>query len=79
LVSIISAEGEIGSILAVLYTLGLLGAVGAIAIVIEAVLRVLRGPGGWLVRGGETVLGLSALFALWAIWNYGLASFSFTY
>ena len=57
----------------------LLAAIGALAMLVEAVLRVARGPGGWLVRLGEFVLGLCALYALWGIVVYGLANFSFTY
>jgi hypothetical protein len=70
---------KIGTMLAVLYVLGVFAVLGAVAIVAEAALRVLRGPGGFLVRAGELVLGLGALYAIWAIYIYGLANFSFTY
>jgi hypothetical protein len=63
----------------VLYVVGVFAALGGAAIVIEAVSRILRGPGGWLVRGGEFFLGLSGLYAIWAIYAYGLANFNFTY
>jgi hypothetical protein len=62
-----------------LYVVSALAAIGAIVVVVEAALRVLRGPGGWLVRAGEAVLGVLALYALWAICVYGLANFSMTY
>jgi CubicO group peptidase (beta-lactamase class C family) len=70
---------QIGNILMVLYVIGALAIVSAIVIVIEAVLRILRGPGGLLVKAGELVLGVSALYAIWAIFDYGLANFSSTF
>ncbi|HKD21450.1 MAG TPA: serine hydrolase [Rhizomicrobium sp.] len=70
---------HIGTMLMALYVIGVLALVGAVAIVIEAASRVLRGPGGWLVRISELVLGVSALYAIWAIYAYGLANFNFTY
>jgi hypothetical protein len=80
LISVLSAgNGSIDGWLAFLYILGVLASVGAVALIVEASLRVLYGPGGWLVRMGETLLGLSGLFALWMIVVYGLANFSFTY
>lgn len=69
----------IATMLGVLYGLGVLGVLGAIVIAIEAALRVVRGPGGWLVRLSECVLGLSALYVIWAVCIYGLANFSFTF
>ncbi|HEV7123241.1 MAG TPA: serine hydrolase domain-containing protein [Rhodanobacter sp.] len=65
--------------LTVLYIIGVLAALGAVAMLIEAVLRVARGPGGWLVRLGEVLLGLSGLYALWGILAYGLANFNYTF
>jgi hypothetical protein len=61
------------------YILGLLGIMSALAILAEGGLRVLRGPGGWLVRIGEAVLVLGALYGLWLIFALGLASFSLRY
>ena len=72
-------DSAIGHWLTALYMLGVLAALGAIAMLIEAVLRVLHGPGGWLVRLGEMCLGLSALYGLWVILAYGFASFNYTY
>jgi len=74
-----TANGKLDGFLTGLYILGVLAAIGAIAMLIEALLRIARGPGGWLVRLGEIVLGLAALYGLWGIFFYGLASFSFTY
>lgn len=65
--------------LTVLYVIGVLAALGAVAMLVEAVLRVARGPGGWLVRSGEVLLGLSGLYALWGILAYGLANFNYTF
>jgi hypothetical protein len=71
--------GEFTTFLGMLYVAGVLAALGAVAVAVEAVSRILRGPGGWLVRCGEFVLGISALYAVWAIYVFGLANFSFTY
>jgi CubicO group peptidase (beta-lactamase class C family) len=79
LAALSSSIGDIKTFFAVLYVVGVLAALGSVAIVIEAVSRILRGPGGWLVRTGEFFLGLSGLYAIWAIYVYGLANFNFTY
>ncbi|MES2402972.1 MAG: serine hydrolase domain-containing protein [Pseudomonadota bacterium] len=62
--------------LVVLYVLGVLAILGGIAILIEAISRIVRGPGGWLVRASEFVLGLCALYGIWAIVAYGLVNFN---
>jgi CubicO group peptidase (beta-lactamase class C family) len=74
-----TANGKLDGYLTALYVLGVLAALGAIAMLVEAALRVVRGPGGWLVRISEIVLGLAALYGLWIIFAYGLASFVFRY
>ncbi|MDQ6648256.1 MAG: serine hydrolase, partial [Pseudomonadota bacterium] len=74
-----TANGKLDGYLTALYCLGVIAAVGAVAMLVEAVLRVVRGPGGWLVRLGEFLLGLSALYGLWIIVAYGLVNFSYTY
>jgi hypothetical protein len=74
-----ASGGDITTLMGVLYVLGVLAALGAVAIVVEAVSRILRGPGGWLVRSGEFLLGVSALYAIWAIYVFGFANFNFTY
>jgi CubicO group peptidase (beta-lactamase class C family) len=70
---------QIGNMLMGLYVIGALALVSAVVIIIEAVLRIVRGPGGLLVKAGELVLGVSALYAIWAIFTYGLANFSLVY
>jgi CubicO group peptidase (beta-lactamase class C family) len=65
--------------LIVLYVLGALAILGAIAIIAEAAWRIARGPGGWLCRAGELVLGLCALYGIWAIIACGLVDFSLRY
>ncbi len=74
-----ASGGDLTTLLGVVYVLGVLAVLGALAIILEVASRILRGPGGWLVRGGEFLLGLSALYTLWAIYVFGLANFSFTY
>jgi len=65
--------------LVVLYVLGALAIIGGVAIMLEAISRIARGPGGWLVRVGELVLGLCALYGIWAIVAYGLVNFNLHY
>ena len=60
-----------------LYVLGVVAFLGGVAMVANGVLRALNGPGGWLVRTGDVVLALAALYGLWAIWAYGFANFNF--
>ncbi len=74
-----ASGGDITTLLGVLYVVGVLAVLGAAAIIVEAVSRILRGPGGWLVRSSEFLLGLTGLYAIWAIYVYGLANFNFTY
>jgi hypothetical protein len=77
--AISSSIADLTALFTALYVVGVLAALGGVAIIVEAVSRVLRGPGGWLVRGGEVLLGLTGLYAIWAIYVYGLANFNFTY
>ncbi|MHB8813975.1 MAG: hypothetical protein ACYDAE_11970 [Steroidobacteraceae bacterium] len=65
------------SVLTIAYIVGLLALLGALAVLAEAVRRVLRGPGGWLVRTGEALLGLCAIYGVWAIHFFGFANFSY--
>ncbi len=58
-----------------LYTIGLIAIIGGIAIIVESGLRIARGPGGWLVRAAEGVVGLAALYGIWLFVAFGLASF----
>jgi CubicO group peptidase (beta-lactamase class C family) len=73
-----SGSGLTG-VLVIAYLFGALGVLAALVILAETVRRVLHGPGGWLVRAGEGLLALCALYGLWAIFAFGLASFSFHY
>jgi CubicO group peptidase (beta-lactamase class C family) len=60
-----------------LYCVGVLGILGGIAMAANAVSRLLGGPGGWLARVGDLVLGLAGLYMIWAILDFGLANFNF--
>ena len=59
----------------VLYTIGLVAVLGGVAMIAEAVLRVMRGPGGWLVRIGEIIVGLAAAYGIWLFLAFGFVSF----
>jgi hypothetical protein len=74
-----TVDGEVSGALTVAYIAGVLGLLGAVAAVAEAVRRVVRGPGGRLVRAGEAVLALCAIYGIWVILFFGLASFSYRY
>ena len=60
-----------------LYCVGVLGVLGGIAMAWNAISRVMSGPGGWLARVGDLVLGLAGLYMIWAIFDFGLANFNF--
>ncbi|HEY3786848.1 MAG TPA: serine hydrolase domain-containing protein [Steroidobacteraceae bacterium] len=72
-------SGDINGMLIALYLLGVLAILGCLTVILEGAQRVLSGPGGWLVRCSELVLGLAGLYGLWVILHYGLANFSLTY
>jgi CubicO group peptidase (beta-lactamase class C family) len=59
----------------VMYLLGVIAILGGIAIVAETVMRVRRGPGGWLVRSGEIVVAAAAVYGIWFISAFGLVNF----
>ncbi len=61
--------------LILLYVLGLIAILGGVAMILEAILRVMHGPGGWFVRTGEIVVGLAAVYGIWFFLTFGLASF----
>ena len=65
--------------LMLLYLLGVLAILGGIAIILDAAWRIARGPGGWLARIGELVLGLCAIYGIWAIVACGLVNFNLHY
>ncbi|MGH8192463.1 MAG: serine hydrolase domain-containing protein [Rhodanobacteraceae bacterium] len=62
-----------------LYALSVLGIIGGIAIVLDAAWRITRGPGGVLARASELLLGLCAIYGIWAIIACGLVSFSMNF
>jgi hypothetical protein len=59
----------------VLYIIGVVAIVGALAMIAEAVARVMRGPGGWLVRSGEILVGLAAVYAIWFLFAMQFVNF----
>ncbi|HTU68821.1 MAG TPA: serine hydrolase domain-containing protein [Candidatus Baltobacteraceae bacterium] len=64
------------NVMLVLYTIGVIGILGGLAMIAESALRVAHGPGGWLVRFGEIVVGIAALYGIWFIFAFGLANFA---
>jgi CubicO group peptidase (beta-lactamase class C family) len=69
--------GALNGWIGALYVLGVVAALGGIAMIANGALRLMRGPGGWLVRTGDMVLALAGLYGIWAIFDYGLANFQF--
>jgi CubicO group peptidase (beta-lactamase class C family) len=59
----------------VLYTLGVLTLVGMLGVIAETVIRVMRGPGGWLVRIGEIIVALAAVYVIWFFLAFGMVNF----
>ena len=64
------------NVMLILYAIGVIGILGGIAMIAETVLRIAHGPGGWLVRSGEIVVGIAALYGIWFIFAFGLANFA---
>ncbi len=62
-------------IMIALYIIGVIAVFGGIAMIAETVMRVGRGPGGWLVRSGEILVGLAAVYGIWFLIEFGLVSF----
>ncbi len=60
----------------VLYVIGVIAVIGALAMVAEAVVRALRGPGGWLVRTGEILVALAAVYAIWFLFAMQFVNFA---
>ena len=58
-----------------LYTLGVLTLIGMLGVIAETVIRVMRGPGGWLVRTGEIVVALAAVYVIWFFFAFGMVNF----
>lgn len=63
------------TIVTILYIVGVIAILGGIAMIAEAALRVAHGPGGWLVRGGEIIVALAAIYGIWFFIAFGLVSF----
>ncbi len=59
----------------VLYVIGVIAINRRLAMIAEAVVRVLRGPGGWLVRIGEILVALAALYAIWFLFAMQFVNF----
>ena len=59
----------------VLYVIGVIAVIGALGMIAEAVVRVLRGPGGWLVRTGEILVAVAALYAIWFLFAMQFVNF----
>lgn len=59
----------------VLYIVGVIAVIGTIAAIAESAIRVLRGPGGWLVRSGEILVGVAALYAVWFLFAMQFVNF----
>ncbi|HWA92186.1 MAG TPA: serine hydrolase domain-containing protein [Rhizomicrobium sp.] len=68
-------NGGLNMWMALLYGLGVLAILGGVAMAANGVLRLMNGPGGWLARAGDLVLGLAGLYGIWAIIDFGLANF----
>ena len=58
-----------------LYIVGVVAIIGCLAMIAEAIIRVLRGPGGWLVRFGEILVAIAAAYAIWLLVAMQLVNF----
>jgi CubicO group peptidase (beta-lactamase class C family) len=63
-------------LMTILYIIGVASVVGGLAMIVNAFQRLTGGPGGILARGGELILAVAAVYAIWAVYNYGLLSFN---
>ncbi|MBV9991128.1 MAG: beta-lactamase family protein [Alphaproteobacteria bacterium] len=68
-------NGGLNTWMTLLYVLGALAVLGGLAMAANGALRLVNGPGGWLARAGDLVLGLAGLYGIWAILDFGLANF----
>jgi CubicO group peptidase (beta-lactamase class C family) len=62
-----------------LYVLGVLAILGSVAMIANAILRLLRGPGGIVARAGEVLLGVAGLYGIWLVLDLGLANFAYNF
>jgi CubicO group peptidase (beta-lactamase class C family) len=58
-----------------LYIVGVIAIIGCLAMIAEAAVRVVRGPGGWLVRSGEILVALAAVYAIWFLFAMQFVNF----
>ncbi len=58
-----------------LYIIGVIAIIGLLAMIAEAIVRVIRGPGGWLVRTGEIVVAIAAVYAIWFLFAMQFVNF----
>ncbi len=58
-----------------LYIIGVIAIIGLLAMIAESIVRVIRGPGGWLVRTGEIVVAIAALYAIWFLFAMQFVNF----
>jgi hypothetical protein len=63
-------------LMTILYIIGVASVAGGLAVIVNAFQRLVGGPGGILARGGELILAVAAIYAIWAVYNYGLLSFN---
>jgi len=62
-----------------LYVLGVLAILGCVAMIANAIMRLVRGPGGIVARAGEALLGVAAIYGIWLIVDLGLATFAYNF
>jgi CubicO group peptidase (beta-lactamase class C family) len=58
-----------------LYLVGVIAIIGCLAMIAESVIRVLYGPGGWLVKTGEILVAVAALYAIWFLFAMQFVNF----
>ncbi|GGA01001.1 serine hydrolase domain-containing protein [Dyella caseinilytica] len=63
----------------VLYALGVIALLGVVAIVVHTWRSWYPAQRGWLVRTGESLLALAAIYLAWFILAFGMVSFSVSY
>lgn len=68
-------SSSLAPMMVILYIAGLIAVVGGIGMIAETILRVRGGPGGWLVRSGEILVGLAAIYGIWLFATFGLINF----
>jgi CubicO group peptidase (beta-lactamase class C family) len=71
--------GELSGRFIPLYVLGVLAILGSLAMIANAGLRLRMGPGGYLARCGELILGLAGIYGIWGVIHLGLASFTVSF